>query len=55
LERLSDYAWRIPPTGAKRVPVVVNASEALVRDTDEKLLEQAVNVAAVPGIFGHRM
>jgi tRNA-splicing ligase RtcB len=35
-----------------RVPVVVFASEALLRDIDDKALEQAVNVAALPGIVG---
>jgi tRNA-splicing ligase RtcB len=32
------------------VPVVIYATEALVRDMDEKVREQAVNVACLPGI-----
>jgi tRNA-splicing ligase RtcB len=32
------------------VPAVIYASEALVRDMDHKVYEQAVNVAALPGI-----
>jgi tRNA-splicing ligase RtcB len=44
--------WELPPSGAMRVPVVVFASEALLRDMDDKALEQAVNVAALPGIVG---
>ena len=33
-----------------RVPAVLYASEALVRDMDHKVYEQAVNVATLPGI-----
>lgn len=36
--------------GAMRVPAVIYASEPLVRDMDEKVREQAVNVATLPGI-----
>ena len=52
LERVSDWEWRIPPQGAMRVPAVIYASEALVRDMDRKVYEQAVNVAMLPGIVG---
>ncbi|QKT04876.1 RtcB family protein [Ectothiorhodospiraceae bacterium 2226] len=50
LNKLSDYAWEIPRAGAMRVPAVLYASEALVTAMDEKVYEQAVNVAALPGI-----
>ena len=50
VERLSDYAWTIPRQGPMRVPAVLYASEALVRDMDHKVYEQAVNVATLPGI-----
>ncbi len=50
LERLSAHAWRIPQHGAMRVPGVVYASEALLREMDEKVYEQVVNVATLPGI-----
>jgi tRNA-splicing ligase RtcB len=33
-----------------RVPAVIYADEALIRDMDDKVYEQAVNVAALPGI-----
>ena len=33
-----------------RVPAVIYASEALIRDMDDKVYEQAVNVATLPGI-----
>jgi len=50
LERRSEYEWEIAPHGAMRVPAVIYASEALVRDMDRKVYEQAVNVATLPGI-----
>jgi tRNA-splicing ligase RtcB len=36
--------------GAMRVPAVIYASEALIREMDNKVYEQAVNVAMLPGI-----
>ena len=42
--------WEIPRMGAMRVPVILHASEALVRDMDDKVREQACNVATLPGI-----
>jgi tRNA-splicing ligase RtcB len=42
--------WRIEPYGAMRVPAVIYADENLIRDMDDKVLEQAVNVATLPGI-----
>ncbi|MDD5349800.1 MAG: RtcB family protein [Chthoniobacteraceae bacterium] len=46
----SEYEWMLPPSGAMRVPVVIYASEELMREMDEKVREQAVNVAMLPGI-----
>jgi tRNA-splicing ligase RtcB len=48
--RRSEYEWEIAIHGAMRVPAVIFASEALVRDMDQKVYEQAVNVATLPGI-----
>jgi hypothetical protein len=45
LVRKSDCEWWIPQAGAMRVPGVIYASEALVRDMDEKVREQIRNVA----------
>jgi tRNA-splicing ligase RtcB len=50
LTRRSEYEWEIAQHGAMRVPAVIYASKALVRDMDHKVYEQAVNVAALPGI-----
>ena len=42
--------WEIPRAGAMRVPVILHASEGLVVDMDDKVREQACNVATLPGI-----
>jgi tRNA-splicing ligase RtcB len=48
--RRSEYEWEIARHGAMRVPAVIFASEALIRDMDQKVYEQSVNVATLPGI-----
>ncbi len=48
--RRSEYEWEIAKHGAMRVPAVIYASESLIRDMDQKVYEQAVNVATLPGI-----
>jgi tRNA-splicing ligase RtcB (3'-phosphate/5'-hydroxy nucleic acid ligase) len=45
-----DYEWRIEPHGNMRVPGVIFADRALMEAMDEKVYEQVVNVAALPGI-----
>jgi tRNA-splicing ligase RtcB (3'-phosphate/5'-hydroxy nucleic acid ligase) len=50
LKRHSEYEWWIEPSGLMRVPGVIFASEALIRDMDHKVYEQVVNVATLPGI-----
>ena len=48
--RVDPTTWRVEPTGAMRVPVIIYADENLIRDMDDKVFEQAVNVARLPGI-----
>lgn len=48
--RQSDYRWRIEPHGNMRVPAVIYANEALIREMDDKVYEQISNVATLPGI-----
>ena len=48
--RLDPMTWRIEPHGAMRVPAIIYADEALIRDMDDKVGEQAINVATLPGI-----
>ncbi|MDH4246605.1 MAG: RtcB family protein [Deltaproteobacteria bacterium] len=52
LTRISSHEWRIEPFGAMRVPAVIYADETLLAQMDDKVLEQACNVAALPGIVG---
>lgn len=46
----SKFEWWIAPFGKMRVPAIIYASEALIRDMDEKVYEQVTNVATLPGI-----
>ncbi|MCX8115554.1 MAG: RtcB family protein, partial [Burkholderiaceae bacterium] len=55
LARRSDNEWVIEPDSdpraqGMRVPGVIYATEALVREMDEKVYEQVANVAKLPGI-----
>jgi len=50
LQRISECEWRIAASGKMRVPAVIYATEALIVDMDEKVREQIVNVATLPGI-----
>jgi tRNA-splicing ligase RtcB len=49
-QRVDDYTWRIEPQGNMHVPAIIYASEALMRDMDQKVYEQITNVATLPGI-----
>jgi hypothetical protein len=48
--RIDATAWRIEPRGEMRVPAIIYADEDLIRDMDDKVYEQAANVATLPGI-----
>ena len=50
LQKESDFCWRIERQGKMCVPGIIYASEKLVRDMDDKVREQVVNVATLPGI-----
>jgi tRNA-splicing ligase RtcB (3'-phosphate/5'-hydroxy nucleic acid ligase) len=50
LTRVDATTWRIEPQGAMRVPAIIYADEELIRDMDDKVYEQAANVATLPGI-----
>ncbi|MDP1529300.1 MAG: RtcB family protein [Rhodoferax sp.] len=49
-KQVSDYEWLIAPFGKMRVPAVIYADQALIREMDEKVYEQITNVATLPGI-----
>ena len=48
--KCSEYEWVVKPFGKMRVPAMIYADEALIRAMDEKVCEQAANVATLPGI-----
>jgi tRNA-splicing ligase RtcB len=48
--RVDPTTWRLEPSGAMRVPVVIYADEGLVSGMDDKVIAQATNVATLPGI-----
>jgi tRNA-splicing ligase RtcB len=50
LKRQSDWQWLIEPVGKMRVPAVIYADKSLIEAMDEKVREQAGNVASLPGI-----
>ena len=52
LVRRGECDWEIAAGGKMNVPVRIFASEALVRAMDDKVREQAINVATLPGIVG---
>jgi len=50
LKQESDSQWSIAPAGKMRVPAIIYGSAELMRGMDEKVYEQIVNVATLPGI-----
>jgi tRNA-splicing ligase RtcB len=52
VQRREECVWEIPARGGMRVPVIIYADETLVRAMDDKVSEQAMNVAMLPGIVG---
>lgn len=52
LIRIDDYAWQIPASGAMTVPAVLFASRDLIDAMEDRVFEQAANVAMLPGIVG---
>jgi tRNA-splicing ligase RtcB len=50
LFRRDATTWELPRTGDMRVPVLVYAGEPLVAAMDDKVRDQARNVATLPGI-----
>ena len=49
-KQVSEVEWQIAPFGKMRVPAVIFADQALIRDMDDKVFEQLTNVATLPGI-----
>ena len=52
LTALSESGWQLAPQAGMRVPAVIFGNARLVAEMDDKVLEQIVNVARLPGIVG---
>ncbi|HJW04296.1 MAG TPA: RtcB family protein [Azospira sp.] len=50
LHQCSEWEWELPKAGAMRVPAILFATAELIRAMDEKVREQLINVASLPGI-----
>ena len=56
LQQLDPYLWSVPPKpGEARAEVRLFGSEPLLATMDDKVLEQIVNVAHLPGLVGAAM
>jgi len=54
LKKISDIEWEIPKTGKMNVPVLVFASEKLLKKMQEdETFKQAMNVATLPGLVNN--
>jgi len=54
LKKISEYEWEIPKTGKMKVPGKIFASEKLLEEMKkDKTLEQAKNMATLPGVLGN--
>jgi tRNA-splicing ligase RtcB len=53
--RVSDTVWEIPMTykAGMRVPARILATERLLKEFDDGVIDQLTNVAMLPGIVGH--
>jgi len=49
-DRLSETEWRVDAFDGMRVPGVIFATEELIRQMDQKVFDQLINVACLPGI-----
>ncbi len=50
LIKRSDYCWEIPIHDDMRVPAIIYADQNLIEAMDDKVYQQAKNVATLPGI-----
>jgi tRNA-splicing ligase RtcB (3'-phosphate/5'-hydroxy nucleic acid ligase) len=48
----TDTRWMVPAHGAMHVPVVIFGTAGLIDALDDKVCEQAANVAMLPGVVG---
>ena len=56
LNKIDDYRWEIPVSGAMNVPGLIFSSEQMISSViREKAAEQLENVACLPGIVGRAL
>ena len=56
IKRINDYLWEVPRSGNMRVPARIYANDELMAAIrSDKSLEQAANVACLPGIVKHSL
>ncbi|MDO8625637.1 MAG: RNA-splicing ligase RtcB, partial [Candidatus Diapherotrites archaeon] len=55
LQRIDSVRWRLPKSGKMNVPVRLYANDAILKTVDDAVLQQAQNVAAMPGIVGEML
>ena len=55
LKKIGHWMWKLMPENRMRVPAIIFASELLLSEMDEKVLEQLSNVATLPGIVAASM
>ncbi len=56
LQQLDSYSWTVPlRIGEQRAPVKLFGDASLLATMDDKVLEQIVNVASLPGLVGAAM
>ncbi len=53
LEKKSDTEWIIPKKESMKVPVKIIGLEGIVKKMDERVFDQAANVATLPGIVNY--
>jgi len=55
IRKISDTVWEIPPAYKEgmRVPARIYATEKLLREMDDGVIEQVTNVATLPGIVNY--
>jgi len=57
LTKISNYIWEIPKTykAGMKVPARIFASEKLLSEMDEGVIDQLTNVAQLPGLVGYAL
>lgn len=55
LKKIANCRWELPKEAkpGMKVPVLLFLSDRLLREVEEEAIEQAANVAFLPGIYKH--